>query len=229
MGEAWWNATARKTDLAKNQRDRLALTVVLGSLPEAVAEEIPFEPPEFEVEEEECCVVNVDSQEEAEAKEGARCVGSGPVGHLQRHRGCLLPSASKPPTYAAGLGQTGDTRSFRELDLVDPSASTLVGGQSQRSGPLRGWPLAVTAEGDLAGPGGGHAGEEEAEVSGGGQAGWARLKEVRRLRRPRKRSPGLPWCLGRGSKVSKWSHLHSVQRTVGTDFLPGALALGGGL
>ena len=97
----------------------------------------------------------VDSQEEAEAKEGARCVGSGPVGHLQRHQGCLLPSASKPPTYAAGLGQTGDTRSFRELDLVDPSASTLVGGQSQRGGPLRGWPLAVTAEGDPAGPGGG--------------------------------------------------------------------------
>ena len=62
------------------------------------------------------------------------------------------------------------------------------------------------------------------------EAGWARLKEVRRLRRrPRKRSPGLPCFLGRGSKVSKWSHLHSVQRTVGTDFLPGALALLGGL
>ena len=60
MGEAWWNATARQTNLARNQRDQLAITVALGSLPEAVAEEIPFEPPEFEVDGEECCVVNVD-------------------------------------------------------------------------------------------------------------------------------------------------------------------------
>ena len=110
---------------------------------------------DFEVEEEESCAVVEDAEEEAVAKEGARGEGSCPVGHLQRNLGCLLPSDSRPPTYAAGLGQTGETRSFRELDLVDPSASTLVGGQRQRGGPLRGRPLAVTAEGDPAGPGGG--------------------------------------------------------------------------
>ena len=79
------------------------------------------------------------------------------VGFLQRPQGCLLPSASEPPTHAAGLGQTGETGSFRELDSVELAASTLVGGQSQRGGPLRGRPLAETAEGDLAGPVGGHA------------------------------------------------------------------------
>ena len=74
------------------------------------------------------------------------------VSFLQRPRGCLLPSASEPPTYAAGLGPTGDAGSFRELDSAEPS----VGGlQSQRGGPLRGRPLAGTVEGDPAGPAGG--------------------------------------------------------------------------
>ena len=71
------------------------------------------------------------------------------VSFLQRPQGCLLPSASEPPTYAAGMGQTGDTGSFRELDSVEPSA---FGQQSRRGGPLRGWPLAETVEGDPAGP-----------------------------------------------------------------------------
>ena len=74
------------------------------------------------------------------------------VSFLQRPRGCLLPSASEPPTYSAGLGQTGDAGSFRELDSAKPS---VFGLQSQRGGPLRGRPLAETVDGDPAGPAGG--------------------------------------------------------------------------
>ena len=66
----------------------------------------------------------------------------------QRLRGCLLPKASSPPTYAAGLGQTGDTGSFRALDSMKPPA---FGQQSRRGGPLRGRPFAGTVEGDPAG------------------------------------------------------------------------------
>ena len=67
----------------------------------------------------------------------------------QRLRGCLLPSASEPPTYAAGLGQTGDTGSFRALDSMKPPAFRQ---QSRRGGPLRGRPLAGTVVGVPAGP-----------------------------------------------------------------------------
>ena len=72
MGEAWWDATARHTNLARNQRDRLGITIVLGSLPDAWAEEIPFEPPEFEVEDEEGFV-----------EEGGRPRAVAPVGSTQ--------------------------------------------------------------------------------------------------------------------------------------------------
>ena len=74
------------------------------------------------------------------------------VGSLQRPRGCLLPSASEPPTYATGLGPTGDAGSFRELGSAEPSGG---GWQSRRGGPLRDRPLAGTVEGDPAGPAGG--------------------------------------------------------------------------
>ena len=82
MGEAWWEATARHTNLARNPRDRLGITIVLGALPDAWAEEIPFEPPEFEVEDEEGFV-----------EEGGRPRAVAPVGSLLRNP--RLPSAER--------------------------------------------------------------------------------------------------------------------------------------
>ena len=171
MGEAWWNATARQTNLARNQRERLGITIVLGSLPEAWAEEIPFEPPEFEVDEEEGFTEEVVSVEEG--REGLRA----PVGSLLRHLGCLLPSDGVLPTYAAELGQTGEAEPFRVLGSVEPAASTVVGRKPQESGPLRGEQPSGAAEGDLAGP----AGRPRWSAGGGGEA-----------RRPRKCPLGLP-------------------------------------
>ena len=86
---------------------------------------------------------------EAEAEERVDCPK--PVGRLQCLLGCLRPSDSSQPTHAAGLGRTGEPRSFRELDLEEPAASTLVGGMSQRGGSLRGRQLSETVEGDPAG------------------------------------------------------------------------------
>ena len=170
MGEAWWEATARHTNLARNQRDRLGITIVLGSLPDAWAEEIPFEPPEFEVEDEEGFV-----------EEGGRPRTGAPVGSLLRNPGCLRPSDGKLPTYAAELGQMGEAELFRELSSVDPAASTVVASKPQESGPLRGQQPSGAAEGDQACP----AGTPRRSARRGGG-------EERRLSlRPRKSSSGL--------------------------------------
>ena len=169
MGEAWWEATARHTNLARNQRDRMGITIVLGSLPEEWAEEIPFEPPEFEVEDEEGFV-----------EEGDRPGQDAPVGGLLRNPGGLRPSDGRMPTYAAELGQKGEAELFRELSAVDPAASTVVGAKPQESGPLRGQEPSGTAEGGQACPAG-------PPRRGAGQGGG---EERRQSLRPRKPSSG---------------------------------------
>ena len=179
MGEAWWEATARHTNLARNQRDRLGITIVLGSLPDAWAEEIPFEPPEFEVEDEEGFI-------EEEGRPGM----SAPVGSLLRNPGCLLPSDGMQPTYAADLGQTGEAELFRVLSSVEPAASTVVATKPQESGPLRGEQPSGAAEGDLAGPAGT---PRRSAGRGGGEARSLRL-------RPRKSPSGPPVQPGTGAQ-----------------------------
>ena len=68
MGDAWWNATARRRNLARNSGQREALTIVLGALPEELAEGIPFEPLELwadrAIEEAGCAPVGGSSREE---------------------------------------------------------------------------------------------------------------------------------------------------------------------
>ena len=67
MGEAWWQVTARGTNLARNERERGGLTVELGVIPEEWARMVPDEPQEL-------CMDNLGEEEAGGGSAGPKPV-----------------------------------------------------------------------------------------------------------------------------------------------------------
>ena len=115
MGEAWWQVTARGTNLARNERERGGLTVELGVLPEEWARRVPDEPQEL-------CMDDLGDQE----AEGG-LVGPKPVCRPR----CL-------PAARSGREGTGKCRSAvpRSATVRVPSAGCGTSGSNQAAGAL---------------------------------------------------------------------------------------------